>query len=1210
MITKKRYLYIMVFLITALIATVTVSENSFAKPPDTFELMEKAVSKGEVNVIVGLKLPKAFKPEGHLSGNEVAEQRKAIAATKHDLLDKLTGHKAKHYASWESLPYVALKVDVSALDYLGSSPLVTTIQEDGLSKPYLQSTTEHIGADVTWSAGFGGLGQTVVILDTGIDRDHPFYGGDGMGGVGRVVTEACFSAGAGNVSLCPNGANTQTGPGSADATTAQCLNGAVNLCAHGSHVAGIAAGRDPAPPNNVGYSGVAPEANIIAIQVFTRFNNDGDCGGPGTAPCVKTYDSDNLSGLDYINTTLRLSWPISSANMSLGGGMHTSACDGDARKAAIDNLLSNNIATCIASGNDGWTDALGAPGCISTAVTVGAVYDGNPCHMPDEVTYNMHALVDLLAVGRCVDSSVPDNAWGLGWGGTSMATPQVTGAFAVIKAIDPSMSAADILSLLQTTGVLVTDTRAPNPPGSPAGHVKPRIQLDAAIAKLTNADLQVFKECKPDDPISVGDTATCTITVTNWGPDPAINITITDRHVSNGMFSFGTVTATAGTCVTTTNPQNGTGTVTCTLMSLAPNASVTIKVPVTATTPQDINDTVTVSSLNDTDTSNNVATGTVKVRDTADLMVTKDCKPDDFVLAGDAATCTIWVDNLGPSTANNVKLVDAFVANSIFSFGTVTTTAGTCTPTPNPQNGSGNVNCDLGNIVSGGRVTVVVPVSASEAMDINDVATVSSDNADPNPNNNKATDHITVKAKADLQSFSVFAAEVQVNGLPGKIIDTNALPSMPDLLCCNFGGTNVTAGRRIEWQTSTTNTGPSKAENVRMEVLLPFGASVIENTLNPQPSPGGKPGRCSTEPAGELRKKVICQYGTLEKDETAALRFQVLIAPDLPSGTQLSFDSSSSSDQFDPNLSNNKTSIQFDVNTWADMSTTKKGVGKVLTGYNTTSKQYIFTETENQVSAGSSILKYTISAQNNGPSNAMNVTVKDTLPAGVKFVRPANGADCQSDQVNQNVLYCSLGNMAAGSKKTFDIYVSVDPSLSHGSSLVNTALALDSSSSDMPFGPMTNDPCNSTSCGGYNNNQSTQNTTVYVDYDLSIKKTSDADTYKPSSTVKYTITVVNNGPSDVDSVTVTDNLPTPKQAKYLWDNGGCNWNGAKTLTCNLGAMAPGETRQFDVYVTIFGSRGTVSNTAYISSGASPYDVYSTNNTSTRTIIIQGTKFMK
>jgi subtilisin family serine protease len=443
------------------------------------------------------------------------------------------------YAQWDSVPQVALKATAAALEHLVNSPLVMTIQEDELRKTGLASTTAHIGADDTWDAGFGGMGQTVVILDTGIDADHPFFGG-------RLGTEACFSASGGGISLCPGGGNVETGLDSADALTPQCwefpaTSTGANICAHGSHVAGISAGQDPGAPAATGYDGIAPEANIIAIQVFHRVD-DCNATAPGDQPCVSAWDSDINSALEYVNDTLSVNYNISSVNLSLGGGEFESACDGNASKPHIDNLRSNGIATVIISHNDGWTDALRAPGCISTAVTVGGVEDPN-----DNVIFNMHPVVDLLAVGARVDSSVPDDAYANFWG-TSMAAPQVTGAFAVIKAIDPSMSVADIENLLETTGVLVTDERDPCDFSAnvPAGRVceysgitKPRLQLDAAVASLTETDLRVFKDCKPDQPMLVGDTATCTITVQNLGPDPALSVMAIDEYVSDGIFEFG-----------------------------------------------------------------------------------------------------------------------------------------------------------------------------------------------------------------------------------------------------------------------------------------------------------------------------------------------------------------------------------------------------------------------------------------------------------------------------------------------------------------------------------------------------------------------------------------------------------------------------------------------------------------------------------------------
>jgi subtilisin family serine protease len=121
----------------------------------------------------------------------------------------------------------------------------------------------------------------------------------------------------------------------------------------------------------------------------------------------------------------------------------------------------------------------------------------------DALNFNNGGPVDILAPGVGVVSSIPNDNFG-GKSGTSMATPHVTGAFAVIRNIvGASWSVGDILTLLQNTAPLVTDMRAANNPGGGGtltGYVKPRLQLDAAVADLLPADLRVLKDCKPDSP--------------------------------------------------------------------------------------------------------------------------------------------------------------------------------------------------------------------------------------------------------------------------------------------------------------------------------------------------------------------------------------------------------------------------------------------------------------------------------------------------------------------------------------------------------------------------------------------------------------------------------------------------------------------------------------------------------------------------------------
>jgi subtilisin family serine protease len=376
------------------------------------------------------------------------------------------GNAASDVVELSHLPYLILELPRQAIAGLQRSPHVVSVQEDVAEPPALSSTLPVINGDDVHAAGLTGAGTTVVVLDTGIDDDHDFFGENGS----RIVAERCFSTPQhdGESSLCPNGETSDT---DADIDGAYCLDGEENLCDHGTHVAGIAAGSFASDPDNADGDGVAPEASIIAIQVFTRFENY--CG----APCVLSYTSDQLRGLDEV---LALSedhpeWNIVSANMSLGGGQYNYACDMDSRAGAINALLGAGVATTISSGNNGFPWSVSAPGCISSAVTVGSTEDDDTI----AAYSNRGALLDIFAPGSDVTSSEEAGTYGIK-SGTSMAAPHVAGALAVMREAYPSRPIQELVDLLISTGVPITyDSYAP--PSGPISVTTPRLDLLAAM---------------------------------------------------------------------------------------------------------------------------------------------------------------------------------------------------------------------------------------------------------------------------------------------------------------------------------------------------------------------------------------------------------------------------------------------------------------------------------------------------------------------------------------------------------------------------------------------------------------------------------------------------------------------------------------------------------------------------------------------------------
>jgi subtilisin family serine protease len=303
---------------------------------------------------------------------------------------------------------------------------------DDPAKALLSSTVTYINADDAWARGFTGRNTSIAILDDGIDRNHDMF-------VGKIVAEACYSTRvrSDDVALCPGGATSSTATGAAS----NCSAGAT-VCSHGSHVAGIAAGNDTI--GSVTLRGVAYEANLIPIQVFTLVNNQSDCDN--AAPCLLAYSSAILNGLNYAISQASAR-SLAAVNLSLGGEPVSGNCDSDVRKTAIDTLRGLGVLTTIAAGNDGEVGRITPPACISTAIAVSSVI----ITVPDSGV-NHAANVDVLAPGVLVRSANLNNTYATR-SGTSMAAPHAAGAVAILKSARPTATASEIETALKTGGI-------------------------------------------------------------------------------------------------------------------------------------------------------------------------------------------------------------------------------------------------------------------------------------------------------------------------------------------------------------------------------------------------------------------------------------------------------------------------------------------------------------------------------------------------------------------------------------------------------------------------------------------------------------------------------------------------------------------------------------------------------------------------------------
>ncbi|WP_217551439.1 S8 family peptidase [Streptomyces sp. GbtcB6] len=305
---------------------------------------------------------------------------------------------------------------------------------DGVRKASLDKSVPQIGAPTAWKAGYNGKGVKIAVLDTGVDTTHPDL-------KDQVIESKNFSA-------------------AADAS---------DHFGHGTHVASIAAGTGAKSHGK--YTGVAPGAKILNGKVL-------DDTGSGD-------DSGILAGMEWAATE-----GADIVNLSLGG---FDTPEIDPLEAEVNKLSEQKgILFAIAAGNEG-PESIGSPGSAADALTVGAV-DGNdkladfsstgPAadgSIKPDVTAPGVDITAAAAKGSVIDQEVGENPPGyLTISGTSMATPHVAGAAAILKQEHPDWGYQQLKAAL--TGSAKGGKYTPFQQGSG------RIAVDKAIKQTVLAD--------------------------------------------------------------------------------------------------------------------------------------------------------------------------------------------------------------------------------------------------------------------------------------------------------------------------------------------------------------------------------------------------------------------------------------------------------------------------------------------------------------------------------------------------------------------------------------------------------------------------------------------------------------------------------------------------------------------------------------------------
>jgi subtilisin family serine protease len=316
----------------------------------------------------------------------------------------------------------AAELPASAVEALRRDPRVQTVAPDRRVEALAQTTPT--GIQRTFAAANERLDideqddvradVDVAVVDSGVDFEHPDL---------DVVARTDCSNGTELEAACTD-------------------NSGTDAKGHGTHVAGTIAAID----NGQGVVGVAPGARIWAVKVLDKF-------GSG-------YDSEVAAGVDWAASHAA---DIEVVNMSLG--CQESICPLPATGAAITGAVDDGLVVVVAAGNS-WSNASGfAPANHPDVITVSALadFDGAPgseageseCReaYEGEIGFqlddgnaafsNFGEAVEIAAPGACVLSTLPGGGYGFN-SGTSMASPHVAGAAALLAIWDNPSSQSDV----------------------------------------------------------------------------------------------------------------------------------------------------------------------------------------------------------------------------------------------------------------------------------------------------------------------------------------------------------------------------------------------------------------------------------------------------------------------------------------------------------------------------------------------------------------------------------------------------------------------------------------------------------------------------------------------------------------------------------------------------------------------------------------------
>jgi uncharacterized repeat protein (TIGR01451 family) len=407
---------------------------------------------------------------------------------------------------------------------------------------------------------------------------------------------------------------------------------------------------------------------------------------------------------------------------------------------------------------------------------------------------------------------------------------------------------------------------------------------------------------------------------------------------------------------------------------------------------------------------------------------------------------------------------------------------------------------------------------------------------------------------------------LEVNDENNSSAATTSTPPPPeaDMAIVKTGPVSAGPGTDVTYTIDVSNFGPDAAVNVSWQDTLPGTLTFVSLVRD-----SGPVMTCTT-PAVGAGGTIICNAATFPAGATASFTLTGHIPADTQSGTIFTNNVSVAAETGDPNFENNDSTTSLSVSS-VDVSVVKTGPASAMAG---------------------TTVNYVLTVANAGPDIAENVVLSDVLPPGTTFVSvtpnssPAPVCDGPIPGMGGTVT-CTFPLLGAGASAQITLAINTGSATSYTNTATVTTDSFDTDGTD---------------------NSSSVSTAVTQSADLSVVKTGPA-TVAAGSSVTYTVTVTNQGPSNAAGVSLSDAVPASTTFLSATQTSGPAFNCVKpavgaggTITCSIATLPAGATATFSfVFQVSPAAVGSISNTASLTSGTT--DPTPGNNASTASVTV-------